>query len=36
VAGELTADQCRVNCRMDKINAFLWELKHPPAHANFI
>ena len=28
--------QCRINCRMDKINQYLWELKHPHAHVNFI
>jgi len=28
--------QCRVNCRMDEVNRFLWELKNPPAHLNFI
>lgn len=27
---------CRCNCRMDKINAYLWELQHPAAHVNFI
>ncbi len=27
---------CRINCRMDKINSFLWKLKHPPQHVNFI
>lgn len=36
VAGELDVSECRLNCRMDKINRFLWELKHPPAHVNFI
>jgi radical SAM protein with 4Fe4S-binding SPASM domain len=29
-------ENCRINCRMDKINSFLWKLKHPPQHVNFI
>ena len=36
VEKELDIKQCRVNCRMDEINKYLWELKHPPEHANFI
>ncbi|MBI5787362.1 MAG: radical SAM protein [Candidatus Schekmanbacteria bacterium] len=36
VEENLDANQCRVGCRMDKINAYLWELKHPPEHVNFI
>ncbi|MGA2619725.1 MAG: radical SAM protein [Thermoguttaceae bacterium] len=36
VRGELDTCQCRVNCRMDEINRYLWDLKHPPAHVNFI
>ncbi len=36
VASELDAATCRVNCRMDKINQYLWNLRHPPAHVNFI
>ena len=36
VERDLDIDQCRVNCRMDKINQYLWELKHPPEHVNFI
>ena len=27
---------CRENCRIDAINAYLWRLKHPLAHENFI
>ena len=36
VEQEMDAGQCRVNCRMDKINQYLWGLRHPPAHVNFI
>lgn len=36
VNNELNTDNCRVNCRMDKINAYLWDLSHPPEHINFI
>ena len=28
--------QCRLNCRMDKINKYLWELKNKVQHVNFI
>ena len=27
---------CYANCRTDAINDFLWKLKHPPNHVNFI
>jgi len=36
VEEELDVSGCRVNCRMDEINRYLWELRHPPAHVNFI
>lgn len=36
VASELDVQTCRVNCRMDKVNRYLWDLTHPPVHANFI
>ncbi len=36
VRDNLDISKCRVNCRMDKINQYLWGLKHPPQHVNFI
>ncbi len=36
VQEELDTTQCRINCRMDEINRYLWELKNPPVHVNFI
>ena len=36
VNAELETSRCRVNCRMDKINEYLWSLKHPIEHVNFI
>lgn len=35
-ANKLDASKCRVNCRMDEINRYLWELRHPGEHVNFI
>lgn len=32
----LDAASCRVNCRMDAINRYLHELRHPGPHASFI
>lgn len=29
-------DSCRLNCRMNKINEYLWELKNPSSQVNFI
>ena len=36
VENELNIKDCRVNCRMDEANRYLWDLKHPVEHANFI
>jgi MoaA/NifB/PqqE/SkfB family radical SAM enzyme len=36
VHNHLDISGCRVNCRMDEINRYLWELKHPQDHVNFI
>lgn len=35
-ATELDVRRCREVCRLDKINEYLWELKHPGPHVNFI
>lgn len=29
-------NKCRNICRMDNVNRYLWELKHPSEHVNFI
>ncbi|CCK81676.1 putative oxidoreductase [Desulfobacula toluolica Tol2] len=36
VENELSVSKCRINCRMDNINKYLWELHHPNDHVNFI
>ncbi|EKD26355.1 MAG: hypothetical protein ACD_79C01242G0004 [uncultured bacterium] len=33
---ELNTKECRTNCRMNAINQYLWDLKHPVSHVNFI
>ena len=36
VETQMDASECIVNCRMDEINRYLWDLKNPFKHANFI
>lgn len=36
VCSDLDPSGCRMNCRMDEINLYLWELTHPSPHVNFI
>jgi hypothetical protein len=36
VADELDLSRCMPTCRNDAVNRFLWRLKHPPEHVNFI
>jgi len=36
IRGHLDVNTCRVNCRMDEINYYLWRLKSPINHVNFI
>ena len=36
VEHKLDISECRKNCRMDKVNRFLWDVKHPGEHKNFI
>ena len=36
VAKDLDVNTCMKSCRLDEVNRFLWELKSPPSHVNFI
>lgn len=33
---EMGIGLCREVCRLDEINRYLWQLKNPPAHVNFV
>lgn len=33
---KLDIGQCMKNCRLDEVNRYLWDLKNPPSHVNFI
>lgn len=36
VESELDIGECRKNCRMDKVNKYLWDISNPKEHKNFI
>lgn len=36
IRNELSIEKCRKICRMDEINRYLWKLRHPDRHRNFI
>lgn len=36
VENYLDIAECRKNCRMDKVNRYLWDIKNPKGHENFI
>lgn len=36
ISNKLNISDCRLNCRMDKVNQYLHELKYPGIHRNFI
>ena len=33
---KMGVSKCYTACRTDQINSFLWKLKHPPEHVNFV
>ena len=33
---QLDIKECRLNCRMNQVNKYLYEIKNPPPHASFI
>jgi len=35
-ASQIDVNKCYSNCRTHAINEFLWQLRHPPEHVNFV
>ena len=33
---KIDINKCYSGCRTDAINDFVWQLKHPPEHVNFV
>lgn len=36
ISSKINVGKCRQACRLDKINSYLWELRNPGPHVNFI
>lgn len=36
ICSDIDPEKCKITCRMDEINRYLWNLKNPPEHVNFI
>ena len=36
IENEVDVNKCMPFCRPDSVNKFLWEIKNPPLHTNFI
>lgn len=36
IARRMDVSSCRIGCRLDEVNTYLWDLRHPGRHVNFI